>query len=71
MTSSKVALLARRNSRNLRQDIFENPCGWSKIRWSTDLDLLDLLVDGGGGGGAVDRGAVLAVDLDEGVAVVL
>ena len=25
----------------------------------------------GGGGGAVDRGAVLAVDIDEGVAVVL
>ena len=28
-------------------------------------------MDGRGGGGSVDRGAVLAVDLDEGVAVVL
>ena len=40
-------------------------------RKATDLYLLDLLVDGGGGGRAVDRGAVLAVDLDERVAVVL
>ena len=36
----------------------------------TDLHLLHLLVDGGGGG-AVDGGAVLAVDLDDRVAVVL
>ena len=43
---------------------------WSNIH-RTDLDPLDLLVDGRGGGGSVDRGAVLAVDLDEGVAVVL
>ena len=36
----------------------------------TYLHLLHLLVDGGGGG-AVDGGAVLAVDLDDRVAVVL
>ena len=40
------------------------------MRLNTNLDLLNLLVDGRSGG-TVDRGAVLSVDLDEGAAVVL